>query len=112
VKATQPFTLRLVFGSGMLVSSVLGFTAIRRGDVRAHRVWMMRGCAVALGAGTQVLTGLVGEWLLGAPGQPGQLSKALLMGAGWGLNLAVVEWIIRMWPGDGRAWVQQSPLTS
>lgn len=101
------FSLRLLFGLVMLVSIVLGFTAIRRGDVRTHQVWMMRGYAVALGAGTQVLTGLVGEWLLGPPGE---LSKALLMGAGWGINLAVVEWIIRRWPSDGRA--RHLPLTS
>lgn len=101
------FALRLVFGSGMLMSIVLGSTAIRRGDVHQHRAWMMRGYAVALGAGTQVLTGLVGKWLLGPSGE---LSNTLLMGAGWGINLAVVEWVIRRWSGQGRA--QPLPLTT
>lgn len=90
------FALRLLFGSAMLAFLVLGFTAIRRGDVDQHRAWMMRGYAVALGAGTQVLTGLVGEGLLGPPGE---WSGALLMGAGWGINLAVAEWVIRRWSG-------------
>ena len=50
------YALRLLFGSAMVVSIVLGFTAIRRRDVMRHRAWMMRGYAIGLGAGTQVLT--------------------------------------------------------
>jgi uncharacterized membrane protein len=87
--------LRLLFGSAMVVSIVLGFTTIRRGDVMRHRAWMMRGYAIGLGAGTQVLTLLVGELILGPPGE---LSEALLMGAAWVINLAVAEWAIRKRP--------------
>ena len=36
------YALRLLFGSAMVVSIVLGFAAIRRRDVRRHRAWMMR----------------------------------------------------------------------
>lgn len=89
------YALRLLFGSAMVVSIVLGFAAIRRGDVRRHRAWMMRGYALALGAGTQVLTLLVGELIAGPPGE---FSRALLMGAGWVINLAVAEWAIRKRP--------------
>jgi uncharacterized membrane protein len=46
------YALRLLVGSGMVVSIVLGFAAIRRGDVIRHRAWMMRGYAIGLGAGT------------------------------------------------------------
>jgi len=45
-----------------------------------------------MGAGTQPLTLMVGE-LIGGP--PSELSRALLMGAAWVINLAVAEWIIR-----------------
>jgi uncharacterized membrane protein len=86
------FVFRLLFGSAMVVSIVLGFAAIRRGDVNRHRAWMMRGYAIGLGAGTQVLTLLVGG-LIGGP--PNELSRALLMGAAWVINLAVAEWAIR-----------------
>ena len=55
------YALRLLFGSAMVVSIVLGFTTIRRGDVQGHRAWMMRGYALGLGAGTQVLTLMAGE---------------------------------------------------
>ena len=40
--------LRLLFGSAMISSIVLGFTTIRRGDVTRHRAWMMRGYAIGL----------------------------------------------------------------
>ena len=46
---------RLIFGTLMIVSLVLGVTSILRRDVARHRLWMMRAYAIGLGAGTQVL---------------------------------------------------------
>jgi uncharacterized membrane protein len=86
------YALRLLFGAAMVISIVLGFTTIRRGDVIHHRAWMMRGYAIGLGAGTQVLTQAVGELIAGPPNE---FNRALLMGAGWVINLAVAEWAIR-----------------
>jgi uncharacterized membrane protein len=86
------YGLRLLFGSAMLLSIVLGVAAIRRRDFAGHGAWMMRGYAIGLGAGTQVLTHV--PWLL-LFGMPGELTRAMLMGAGWVINLAVAEWIIR-----------------
>ncbi|WP_344448853.1 DUF2306 domain-containing protein [Actinocorallia aurantiaca] len=83
---------RLVFGVAMAVSIVLGFAAIRRRDVVRHRAWMIRGYAIGLGAGTQVLTHL--PWTL-LFGDPGEFPRGLLMGAGWVINLVVAERIIR-----------------
>ena len=60
-----------------------------------HGDWMPRGYAIGLGAGTQVLTLAAGELIAGPPSE---LSRALLMGAGWVINLAVAEWIIRRRP--------------
>jgi hypothetical protein len=48
-----------------------------------------------VGAGTQVLTLAAGEVIVGPAGE---LSGALLMGAGWVINLAVAEWAIRRRP--------------
>jgi uncharacterized membrane protein len=84
--------LRLVFGSAMVASIVLGFAAIRRRNYARHRAWMIRAYAIGIGAGTQVLTTL--PWVL-AFGQPSELPRALLLGAGWVINLGVAEWIIR-----------------
>jgi uncharacterized membrane protein len=86
------YAFRLLFGSAMVVSIVLGFTAIRRGDVRGHRAWMMRAYAIGLGAATQMLTQMAGVMIAGPPSE---LRRALLMGAGWAINLAVAEWAIR-----------------
>lgn len=86
------YAMRLFFGLAMVVSIVLSFTAIRQGNVVGHRAWMMRGYAIGLGAGTQVLTVMVGSLILGTPGE---LAGDLLLGAGWGINLAIAEWAIR-----------------
>jgi uncharacterized membrane protein len=84
---------RLVFGSAMVVSIVLALLAIRRRDFASHGAWMTRGYAIGLGAGTQVLTHLPWFVLVGA--KPGELPRAVLMGAGWVINVVVAEWIIR-----------------
>jgi uncharacterized membrane protein len=89
---------RLLFGSAMVAALVLGFGAIRRGDVRRHRAWLMRAYAIGLGAGTQMLTGLVAAVLVTPPTE---LSRALQDGAGWAINLAVAEWLIRRSPARG-----------
>ena len=83
---------RLVFGSLMIASIVLGFAAVRRRDITQHRAWMIRGYAIGQGAGTQVLTHLPWTVFIGTPGES---VRSVLMGAGWVINLAVAEWIIR-----------------
>jgi uncharacterized membrane protein len=83
--------IRLVVGSAMAAFIVLGFTAIRRRDIPAHRAWMVRAYALGVGAGTQVLTQGIGEALLGT----GDLSIAISVGSGWVINAVVAEWVIR-----------------
>lgn len=85
------YLFRLLAASGLAASIILGFTAIRNRDVARHRVWVIRAYALALGAGTQVFTLGIGEAVLGA----GELRTDLLQGAGWAINLAVAEWVIR-----------------
>jgi len=85
------YVFRLIFGSAMLLSIVLGAFAARRRDYARHGEWMMRGYAIGLGAGTQVFTHL--PWLLFF-GVPDELTRALLMAAGWIINIIFVEWII------------------
>lgn len=89
------YGLRLLFGSAMVMSIVLGIVSIRRRDFAGHGAWMMRGYAIGLGAGTQVLTLLAGELIAGPPSE---FSRALLMGTAWVINLAAAEWIIRKQP--------------
>jgi hypothetical protein len=85
------YVLRLVFGSAMGASVVLGLTAILRRDIAAHRAWMIRAYALGLGAGTQVFTEGIGGAVLGN----GEVRMDLARGVGWVINLAVAEWAIR-----------------
>ncbi len=85
------YVLRLVFASAMAACLVLGVTTVRRGDVAAHRAWMIRAYAIGIAAGTQAITGGIRVALFGT----GVLAGDLAMGAAWVINLAVAEWIIR-----------------
>jgi uncharacterized membrane protein len=84
---------RLLVGSAMAMSIVLALVAVRRRDFTSHGAWMIRAYAIGLGAGTQVLTHL--PWFILVDGKPGELPRAVMMGAGWAINIVVAEWIIR-----------------
>jgi hypothetical protein len=86
------YGFRMLFGSAMVLSVSLGLAAILRRDVAGHQAWMIRGYAIGQGAGTQAVTALL--WLV-IVGTPNELTRDLLMGASWVINLAVAEWIIR-----------------
>jgi uncharacterized membrane protein len=81
---------RLAAGTGMAVSLVAGFLAILRGQVGIHRAWMRRAYAIGQGAGTQAVLGLP---LILIFGQLDPVLYTAMMGAGWGINLAIAEWI-------------------
>jgi uncharacterized membrane protein len=83
--------IRLIVASAMAASIVLGFAAIRRRDIPAHRAWMVRAYALGLGAGTQVFTQGVGEAFFGT----GDLSIAISVASGWAINVLVAEWVIQ-----------------
>ena len=85
------YLFRLTFGSALAACILLGFSAIRRGDVATHQAWMTRGYAIALAAGTQTFTLAIGPAVFG----PGALTKDLSLGAAWLVNLAVAEVVIR-----------------
>lgn len=103
------WAVRLLVGSATATALVLGFTAIRRRDIRSHRAWMIRGYALAAGAGTQLFTEGISKAAFG----DGDLSKALSMTAGWLINIAVAEWVIRhpvaRHPRSRRARTAQPP---
>ena len=86
------YAMRLLFGSAMAASIVFAVDAIRRRDFTAHGAWMIRAYAIGLGAGTQVITHL--PWFI-LVGQPGELPRAVMMGAGWVINVVVAEGVIR-----------------
>ena len=98
------YSTRLIVGSAMAAFLILGFSAARRRQFAAHRAWMMRAYALGLGAGTQILTVGFGKGVFG----PGVLSGDLEMLAGWAVNLAVAEVVIRR---SGRSTVLRAQPT-
>ena len=87
---------RLIVGAAMLASLILAIRAILRRDFITHGAWMTRAYAIGLGAGTQALTHL--PWFIFATGKPGEGPRAVMMGAGWLINILFAEWIIRRRP--------------
>jgi uncharacterized membrane protein len=85
------FGMRLAAGFGMVGTMAVALTAIRRRDIPAHQRWMTRAYALGMGAGTQVFTHI--PWFLW-PELQGELLRAVCMGAGWGINVVVAEWVI------------------
>ncbi len=83
---------RLVFGVAMLVSILMSIDAIRRRAFGAHGDWMIRAYAIGLGAGTHVFTHL--PWFLLVDHWPGEIPRAIFLGAGWIINVVVAEQII------------------
>jgi uncharacterized membrane protein YozB (DUF420 family) len=83
---------RIVFGSAMVVSIVLGLAAILRRNIQGHRRWISRGYALGLGAATQMLVLMVAGIVAGPPTE---LTHDSLMALSWIINLAVAEWAMR-----------------
>lgn len=86
------YLMRLIFGTAMAACITVAVDAVRRRDFTAHGEWMIRGYAIGVGAGTQVFTHL--PWFV-LVGTPGEASRAVMMGAGWGINVVVAELVIR-----------------
>lgn len=88
---------RLVVGFAMLAWMILGLYNVKTRDFKAHGRWMVRAYALGMGAGTQVLTHL--PWFIFVDGQPGEMPRNVMMGAGWLINALFAEWVIRRQSG-------------
>ena len=88
---TLLYLFRIVFGTAMAASLVLGMTSIRRRDFAAHRAWMTRAYAIGLAAGTQAFTEGISEAIFGT----GIVTSDLSKGAGWIINLTIAELALR-----------------
>ncbi|RRS00413.1 DUF2306 domain-containing protein [Glycomyces terrestris] len=82
---------RFIVGGLMIAFLALGVAAVARRDHLAHGAWMIRAYALAMGAGTQVLTS--GPALL-LFGEPDAMFRLIQMDAGWIINALFAEWII------------------
>jgi uncharacterized membrane protein len=86
------YIMRLVVGIVMIGFLALGTSATFKRNFARHGDWMTRAYALGLGAGTQVFTHLP---LIAFPDALNELTRALCMGAGWAINVAVAEWVVR-----------------
>jgi hypothetical protein len=86
------FVLRMVFGTYMLVSIVLGVRAIVRRRFADHGAWMTRAYALGVAAGTQAIF-LIPVSVIFGPSH--ELGRAIAIGLAWVVNLAVAEVAIR-----------------
>jgi uncharacterized membrane protein len=86
------YAARLIFGTGMALSLIVGVTSAVKRNIPAHKAWMLRAYAIGMGAGTQVFTHL--PWFL-LVGQPTEAARAVLMIGAWMVNLTIAEWLIR-----------------
>jgi uncharacterized membrane protein len=85
------YLARLIFSAGMAASLALGVTTVLKGNIPAHRAWMLRAYAIGMGAGTQVFTHL--PWFL-LVGQPTEGPRAVMMIGAWVINLIVAEALV------------------
>ena len=82
-----------------LVSLVSGGLAIRRKDLRAHREWMIRAFAVAIGISTVRIVAVVADATLSPRGWPLESVFVLSLVLGWGVTVGAAElWIIHTRP--------------
>lgn len=84
--------LRLGFGSAMIACILLGIRAITRRNFVLHSAWMTRAYAIGIGAGTQAIVLIPGSIIFGSTHE---ISRTVLMGAAWVINLTVAELVIR-----------------
>lgn len=91
VDSTVLDAIRIVVGIAMTGALVIGIAAARVRDFATHRAYMIRAYALAMGAGTQVLTHLPYALLIGTPDET---ARTVLMGAGWAINVVVAELVI------------------
>jgi len=87
------YVMRLIVGTAMTLSIVRGIVSLLRREYGARGAWMLRGYALGMGAGTQVLTHL--PWFIFVGGRPGEGSRAIMMGLAWIINAVLAEYVIR-----------------
>lgn len=86
------YTLRMFVGVTVIWLLTMGIFAFSQGNVVRHRACMTRAYALALGAGTQVITHM--PWFM-LPGLHSKSFRTACMASGWIINLVIAEWWLR-----------------
>ncbi len=93
---------RIAFAAILLVCLWQAVARIRAGDVAAHRDWMIRGYAVAMGTAPLALVYLPIFVIMGAFPPPGPLDHAIFVGT-WCASIAAGETVIVRLRRQGRS---------
>ncbi len=105
------YFVRILVGVCMSFCILKAILAIRKRNFKNHGEWMIRGYALGLGAGTQVLTHL--PWLIFTGTIPTGFVRDAAMASGWLINFIAAEWIIRRGNSIiGKNLIEQNPDTS
>ena len=91
------------YSLAMMLAFVLAILAVRKGNITAHRAWMMRAIAIGLAPATQRVF-IIPIFI--ATGIPNDLTIGLVIWWGLLLNLGVVEW--NLWQKRGRPSLQKA----
>lgn len=89
---TSEATAIAVFGSLFVLAILRAFVAIRNGDVRCHREWMIRAFALALAISTIRLLGIAVQAFTRAPVHE---QLGVVFWTGWALMLGAAELWVR-----------------
>ncbi len=85
------YIFRLIVGYSILFFLFQSIRTLLRKNFLSHGIWMTRAYALSLGAGTQVFTHIP---IFIFPSIQGEISRAIAMGMGWIINIAIAELII------------------
>lgn len=85
------YIFRLIVGYSILFFLFQSIRALLRKNFLSHGIWMTRAYALSLGAGTQVFSHIP---IFIFPSIQGEISRAIAMGMGWIINIAIAELII------------------
>lgn len=85
------YIFRLIVGYSILFFLFQSIRTLLRKNFLSHGIWMTRAYALSLGAGTQVFSHIP---IFIFPSIQGEISRAIAMGMGWIINIAIAELII------------------
>jgi uncharacterized membrane protein len=91
-----------VVGGLFLISLVRGLVSIRRRQLDAHREWMTRAFALALGITSVRLSAAVLDPVMTMMGFTAETTFAVALWTGWGVTLVCAEWWLRRTRRDRR----------
>lgn len=104
-------TIIALVAAFFMLSLTRAFRAIRRGDIEAHREWMIRAASFVFGVSMVRLAGVVVDFTLTPRGIPVTQLFVVAMGSGWLLTTIAAElWIRRTRGAEASLRMKQTAI--